>query len=578
MPYPVRVNRADHTPGAAVEALGLRKTYRGVRRRTTAVDALDLLVPARGLHVLLGPSGSGKSTVLRLLLGLAHPDAGAARILGVTVPDVGRELAGRVGAVVGDPGFVDRLTGRRNLLMHPAATSREQVDLALRNAGLAAVALDTVGTYPPGARRRLELAAALLSAPDLLVADDPTGDLDPGDAREVRTLLRKIAGRGPAVLLATGTLVEAQQLADTVTVIRDGRAVADGAAADVIGEVATSVRLRVDDPERAVAELTAAKFTARREGDHVVVDGVAEPADVSKALARKKLYLTEMRTQRESLASLVQRLAPEPAPEPAAPSRAERRAARKEAQRKEAQRKEADRKEAERTRAEKTKAAEREAAEKTKAEAKAARSRPTGSKAPEAETAGSTSPAPEQAPRSPDRAVRTQERAARKQEKRDERELAKLLRQEEREAAAQATRDAKQARKDAKQARKDERELAALIAAEEKQQAAPPEPAEPAPRTTDTPAPRSSSDTTDPESRQMSARERRRAAFEASVAEKQAAYDAQVAARDQAAADKEADRRARQESRRAKHEERERRKRARAASTPDRNDTSEEHA
>ncbi|WP_460704983.1 ATP-binding cassette domain-containing protein [Myceligenerans halotolerans] len=331
------MNRADNSQAAAaavVETLGLRKTYTGVRGRTVALHGLDLLVPARGVHVLLGPAKAGKSTVLRLLLGHARPDAGAARLLGVAVPDVGRELTGRVGAVVGEPGFLDRLTGRRNLLMHPAATSKAQVDLALERAGLADAALDPVGSYAPGARRRLALAAALLPGPDLLVVDDPTRGLDPTGAREVRTLLRKIAGRGVAVLLTTDVLVEAQQLADTVTVLAGGRVVGHGPATDVIGDLATAVRLRVDDGDRAVTELNAARFRARRDGDTVVVDGVDEPADVTKALARKKLYVTEMTTRRESLESLVRRLEPEPEPEPetARPSRAEQRAARKEAE------------------------------------------------------------------------------------------------------------------------------------------------------------------------------------------------------------------------------------------------------
>ncbi|MBO0607502.1 ATP-binding cassette domain-containing protein [Myceligenerans salitolerans] len=312
---------------AAVETLGLRKTYSGVRGRTIAVDRLDLLVPARGVHVLLGPAKAGKSTVLRLLLGLARADGGAARLLGVAVPDVGRELAGRVGAVVGEPGFLDRLTGRRNLLMHPAATSAEQVDLALRRTGLADAALDAVGTYPPGDRRRLAFAAALLAGPDLLIADDPTRGLDSTGARQVRTLVRKIADRGIGVLLTTDDLVEAQQLADTVTVLAGGRVVGDGPATDVIGDLATTVRLRVDDGDRAVAELRAAKFRADRDGDAILVDGVEEPADVTRALARKKLYVTEMSTRRESLDSLVRRLAPEPEPAEQPSPRRQRRAA-----------------------------------------------------------------------------------------------------------------------------------------------------------------------------------------------------------------------------------------------------------
>ncbi|WP_170176964.1 ATP-binding cassette domain-containing protein [Myceligenerans xiligouense] len=613
------MNRADHpqTPAVAVETLGLRKTYTGVRGRTVAVDGLDLLVPARGVHVLLGPAKAGKSTVLRLLLGLARADAGAARLLGVAVPDVGRQLTGRVGAVVGEPGFLDRLTGRRNLLMHPAATSKDQVDVALRQAGLADVALDVVGSYAPGARRRLALAAALLPGPDLLIVDDPTRGLDPTGARELRTLLRKIAGRGPAVLMTTDALVEAQQLADTVTVLAGGRVVGDGPAVEVIGDLATAVRLRVDDGDRAVAELTAARFRARRDGDAVVVDGVAEPAEVTKALARKKLYVTEMSTRRESLESLVRRLAPEPEPQIAQPSRAEQRAARKEAERKAARKKEAvEQKRAEKEAVERKRAgeetAERNAAGKDAAEPMrtgkdTAERKQVGKGAAERKRAGTDTTterkaaqesaqaseagnAPERAARKDERAARRQERAARKQQARDERELAKLLEEEEREAAEQA-------RRAAKQARREERELAKLIAAEKKQEKATtkkttntepesepkaklepePEPKsepkpksepeskpKPKPRPEREPQPAAPSDAAHQTGEQPSRRQQRRAAFDAKVAEKQAAYDARVVAREQAAAEKQAARLARAEKKRAKENERELREHVRA--------------
>ncbi|WP_460747908.1 ABC transporter ATP-binding protein [Myceligenerans cantabricum] len=646
------MNAADKPRAAAVETLGLRKTYTGVRGRSAAVDGLDLKVPARGLHVLLGPAKAGKSTVLRLLLGLAHADGGAAKLLGVAVPDVGRELSGRVGAVVGEPGFLDRLSGRRNLLMHPATTNKAQVDFVLKQAGLANVARDAVGSYSPGARRRLALAAGLLPGPDLLIADDPTRGLDSAGTSEVRTLLRKIADRGPAVLMTTDVLAEAQQLADTVTVLSGGRALAHGQAADVIGEVATAVRLRVDDGDRAVVELRAAGFQAHRYGDLVVADGVDEPAAVTRALARKKLYVTEMSTRRESLESLVHRLTPAPEPEPARPSRAEERAARREAERKAAEKKKAaaqrradketaakkaaeekavaerkaaeEKAEAERraaqeqaeagrraakelTDADRSAAAERKVEEKTARKAAAKAKRPkTGSTvaaagvaavagADAARTAPGTKARPEgtaadaapsatpEADEKPDRAARRQERAARKREQRDEKELAKLLAAEERE-------NAKQSKRDEKQARKDERELATLLRAEEKEKARAaakaddeqspavgatpartPKPGPPPRRTPGqgpsskkperpagkTPEPaRTAGDETAADT-PMSKRQQRKAEFDAKVAEKQSAYDARVLARAQAAAEKEEARLAKEEERLARLEEKE---------------------
>ncbi|WP_275003240.1 ABC transporter ATP-binding protein [Promicromonospora iranensis] len=356
-------------PGSdtAVETLGLRKAYRSVRGRVVGVEGLDLRVPAGGIHALLGLPGSGRTTVLRLLTGLAHADGGAIKIFGTPVPDGLPDLAGRIGAVVGEPGFQAPLSGRRNLalLAGAAGVPRARIDEVLARVLLTDRARAAYGTYSADEGRRLALAAALLRDPDLLVVDEPSAGLDAVGTREIREALRRLADQGKTVLLATGVLTEAQQIADTVTVLDGGRVLAQGVVADLLGDAEVSVRVRLDEPGKAATALRAAGFKVRADGDTLHVDGVAEPSDISRALAKQKLFVSELAPQREDLAAVVGRLRPVVPPTPEVPSRAEERAARKAAERQAAERrKAADQRKAAKEAAARQAAADAERAEK----------------------------------------------------------------------------------------------------------------------------------------------------------------------------------------------------------------------
>ncbi|WP_233257355.1 ATP-binding cassette domain-containing protein [Promicromonospora sp. AC04] len=350
----------------AIETLGLRKAYRSVRGRVVGVDGLDLRVPAGGVHALLGLAGSGKTTTLRLLTGLARADGGAMKVFGTHVPDGLPDLAGRIGAVVGEPGFQARLSGRRNLalLASAAGVPRARVDEVLTRVVLADRAKAAFGTYSADEERRLALAAALLRDPDLLVVDDPSAGLDAVGTREIRQALRRLADQGKTVLVATGVLTEAQQIADTVTVLDGGRVLVQGAVAELLGDAKVSVRVGIDEPGKAAAVLRTAGFKVRADGDVLHVDDVAEPADIGRALAKQKLFASELVPQREDLAAVVGRLRPVVAPTPEPLSRAEERAARKAAERKAADRKKAaDQRKADKEAAAKQAAAAEKAAE-----------------------------------------------------------------------------------------------------------------------------------------------------------------------------------------------------------------------
>ncbi|GAA4443238.1 ATP-binding cassette domain-containing protein [Phytohabitans houttuyneae] len=214
----------------AVETTGLVKRFGAV----TALDGVDLAVPAGTVLGVLGPNGAGKTTAVRILATLLRPDAGSARVGGF---DVRRE-AHRVRELIGLTGqyaSVDNdLSARHNLVMlgrilglsRPEA--RRRADELLTDFGLADAGGRTVRGFSGGMRRRLDLAASLVGRPRVLFLDEPTSGLDPARRGQLWSRVRDLAAEGTTVLLTTQYLEEADQLADTVAVFDRGTVVARG--------------------------------------------------------------------------------------------------------------------------------------------------------------------------------------------------------------------------------------------------------------------------------------------------------------------------------------------------------------
>ena len=216
-----------------VNVAGIRKAFRD----KTVLDGVDLSVPAGRIVALLGPNGAGKTTLIRILATLLRPDAGTATVAG---HDLLADPAGVRHAIslTGQYAAVDdMLTGEENLRMMarlhhlPARAARDRAARLLAEFDLEDARRRLVKTYSGGMRRRLDLAASLVTRPELLFLDEPTTGLDPRSRDQLWFAVANLAKEdGVTVLLTTQYLMEAEQLADKVAVLHQGRIVAEGTA------------------------------------------------------------------------------------------------------------------------------------------------------------------------------------------------------------------------------------------------------------------------------------------------------------------------------------------------------------
>jgi ABC-2 type transport system ATP-binding protein len=285
---------------AVLEISGLRKTYRSRKGLRRALDGFDMVVEPGQVHWFLGPNGSGKTTTLRTLLGLIKPNDGRMTILGQHVPERLPEVAGRVGAIVESPQFFGPFTARDTLtlLADAGGVRRARVGEVLELVGLRDRAKDRVKTYSLGMKQRLAVASALLKEPALLILDEPANGLDPGGIREMRTLMRTLAESGMTVVLSSHILGEIQLICDSVTIIAAGRRVAAGSVTEVLARHAsTSVKVRLEpgvDMRAAIDLLRSYGAEITPEADHFVVGNAGNPAQITRLLAERQVYVAEL--------------------------------------------------------------------------------------------------------------------------------------------------------------------------------------------------------------------------------------------------------------------------------------------
>ncbi|MFC0330941.1 ABC transporter ATP-binding protein [Paenibacillus sepulcri] len=220
-------------PTKSIQVKGLQKSYKQLQ----VLKGVDFEVEKGSIFALLGSNGAGKTTVVKILTTLLKPDSGTATVNGFDVaakPDNVRQaisLTGQFAAVD------EMLTGRENLIMiaklRYLKNPRQVADDLLHRFGLTDAADRRASTYSGGMRRRLDIALSLVGKPSIIFLDEPTTGLDPEARIEVWKIVKELAGGGTTVLLTTQYLEEAEQLADRIAILHEGRIIASGTLSEL---------------------------------------------------------------------------------------------------------------------------------------------------------------------------------------------------------------------------------------------------------------------------------------------------------------------------------------------------------
>jgi ABC-2 type transport system ATP-binding protein len=248
----------------AIVTEGLERAFSG---GVVAVAGVDLEVAEGEIYAFLGPNGAGKTTTVRMLTTLLRPTGGRAEVAGHDVVGAPGQVRKAIGVALQEAALDPLMTGRDLIRLQatlhglPRDEGRRRADALLDRVGLTRAADRRVGTYSGGMQRRLDLASALVHEPRVLFLDEPTTGLDPVSRKAIWEEVAKLNGDGTTVFLTTQYLEEADQLADRVGIIDDGRIVAEGTPASLKAEVGRPhLELDLAEGSRERAEEVCTRF------------------------------------------------------------------------------------------------------------------------------------------------------------------------------------------------------------------------------------------------------------------------------------------------------------------------------
>ncbi|MCM2423009.1 ATP-binding cassette domain-containing protein [Streptomyces sp. RKAG293] len=253
-------------PSAAVSAVGLRKSYGD----KLVLDGIDLRIPAGTVFALLGPNGAGKTTAVKILSTLITADGGQAQVAGHDLAADPQAVRAAIG-VTGQFSAVDGLiTGEENMLLMadlhhlPKQEGRKVAAELLQRFDLVEAAKKPASTYSGGMKRRLDIAMTLVGNPRIIFLDEPTTGLDPRSRHNMWGIIRELVSDGVTVFLTTQYLDEADELADRIAVLNDGKIAAEGTAEELKRLIPGGhVRLRFTDPAAYRAAAVALREVTR---------------------------------------------------------------------------------------------------------------------------------------------------------------------------------------------------------------------------------------------------------------------------------------------------------------------------
>ncbi|MCS3843713.1 ATP-binding cassette domain-containing protein [Microbacterium sp. AK031] len=224
---------------AAIEVRGLQKSF----GKHLVLDSLDISVAPGEVFALLGPNGAGKTTIINILTTLVHSDGGTVTVSGFDVATEAVQVQRRISLTGQSAAVDDALNATENVVMFARLAglgrteARRRASELIAQFGLTDAATRVVRTFSGGMRRRLDLALSFVVTPEVLFLDEPTTGLDTRSRRDLWDMIRTLANAGTTVFLTTQYLEEADQLADRIAVLHDGRIAALGTAAELKARV-----------------------------------------------------------------------------------------------------------------------------------------------------------------------------------------------------------------------------------------------------------------------------------------------------------------------------------------------------
>ena len=244
-----------------METVGLRKSYKG----NVVVNDVNIHVPKGAIYGFVGPNGAGKSTVMKMILNLIQPEAGEVQLFGEKVTDQSYEVFKRVGSIIENPYFYEKMTARQNLELHcdyMGFPNKERIDEVLQMVDLQNVEGKQIRHYSLGMKQRLAIARAILAKPEFLILDEPINALDPEGIREMRNLFQRLNQEDETtIFISSHILSKVDLIADTIGIIQHGNLLAELPIEEIHKHQTEYISLQVDDVAHAATLLEQMDIT-----------------------------------------------------------------------------------------------------------------------------------------------------------------------------------------------------------------------------------------------------------------------------------------------------------------------------
>lgn len=287
-----------------MQTVGLRKSYKG----NVVVNDVNIHVPKGAIYGFVGPNGAGKSTVMKMILNLIQPEAGEVQLFGEKVTDQNYEIFKRVGSIIENPYFYEKMTARQNLELHcdyMGYPNKERIDEVLQMVDLQNVEEKQIRHYSLGMKQRLAIGRAILARPEFLILDEPINALDPEGIREMRILFQRLNREdGTTIFISSHILSEVDLVADTIGIIQHGTLLTELPIEEIHKRQTEYISLQVDNVTHAAVLLEKMGITdfsvVDKEFIRIYGSGISDKA-LSKALIENGIGLESLGRKHDTL-------------------------------------------------------------------------------------------------------------------------------------------------------------------------------------------------------------------------------------------------------------------------------------